>query len=549
MDASVTGINVKIGADLTDLKEKLGQVGESVKTGLNPAADTTKDLKDNLTTAATKASLTAVNITAIAVAAGKVGKALIGFSKGILEDALAVNDETKAKVDGVADAFDQMKVTLGESLLPLIDEWAPKLTSTLNSITARIDEHPATAQNIMLIVTAIGGLTSVIAIAAPALTLFNISLAPISGTALAVVGGIVGLITIIGLLGNSLDEVGQKATEASEKIASLDSTSESASFNNLTQEWEFNDHVYVPVELVDAETGETVTKDARWDPEAWNSVTGDLGVWVTQEEDLANAAAGAASALEDQATAVASVTENVETAAIGETLAEPVETTKTAAEQAQEVLESMQTSLEGLGQSADTNLTESVEQLNSVLENEAFLQFTQMPISEDVAGSWSTFGTSVSSASGGFEGLEKNLGGGAISSLLDDAGGAANAAAGSFYALAEQIYGVVDAYLYMNRVMNGGGSGGGNGRSEVEFRASGGTALQGNAYIVGELGPELFIPSTSGTIIPNDEIGGGSGNSVTVNFNGDVIGDERTLSAYVTRAVKRGIREEVYAGG
>lgn len=59
-----------------------------------------------------------------------------------------------------------------------------------------------------------------------------------------------------------------------------------------------------------------------------------------------------------------------------------------------------------------------------------------------------------------------------------------------------------------------GGGGGGGGF----FRAEGGPVATSQPYVVGEQGPELFIPSTSGTIVPND-MGGGMGGDVNVNFN------------------------------
>ena len=39
---------------------------------------------------------------------------------------------------------------------------------------------------------------------------------------------------------------------------------------------------------------------------------------------------------------------------------------------------------------------------------------------------------------------------------------------------------------------------------------------------MGEQGPELFVPNNSGTIVPNDQIGGGGGSGggeVNINFN------------------------------
>lgn len=52
------------------------------------------------------------------------------------------------------------------------------------------------------------------------------------------------------------------------------------------------------------------------------------------------------------------------------------------------------------------------------------------------------------------------------------------------------------------------------------FRAGGGDVASGSPYIVGEIGPELFIPKSSGTIIPADVtagmMGSAGGNNLTV---------------------------------
>lgn len=47
--------------------------------------------------------------------------------------------------------------------------------------------------------------------------------------------------------------------------------------------------------------------------------------------------------------------------------------------------------------------------------------------------------------------------------------------------------------------------------SALEGRAAGGQVTAGTPYLVGEVGPELFVPHTSGTIIPNHALGGGKG--------------------------------------
>jgi len=54
--------------------------------------------------------------------------------------------------------------------------------------------------------------------------------------------------------------------------------------------------------------------------------------------------------------------------------------------------------------------------------------------------------------------------------------------------------------------------------------ADGGPAKAGTPYVVGEEGPELFVPNQSGTVIPNDEMasggsGMGMGTQVTYNIN------------------------------
>jgi len=53
------------------------------------------------------------------------------------------------------------------------------------------------------------------------------------------------------------------------------------------------------------------------------------------------------------------------------------------------------------------------------------------------------------------------------------------------------------------------------GKATIEPRASGGPVMKNRPYIVGERGPELFVPGQSGGIVPNSGMGG----STTVNYN------------------------------
>jgi len=55
-------------------------------------------------------------------------------------------------------------------------------------------------------------------------------------------------------------------------------------------------------------------------------------------------------------------------------------------------------------------------------------------------------------------------------------------------------------------------------------KASGGYVSGGTSYVVGEQGPELFTPSVSGNIIPNNKLSSGGG--IIINVYGDVSGEE-----------------------
>jgi hypothetical protein len=71
--------------------------------------------------------------------------------------------------------------------------------------------------------------------------------------------------------------------------------------------------------------------------------------------------------------------------------------------------------------------------------------------------------------------------------------------------------------------------------SGLQFRANGGPVMSGGSYIVGERGPELFTPSSSGNITPNNAMGGGA--NITVNVNGgDPNSIVRALQQYVRQS-------------
>jgi hypothetical protein len=86
-------------------------------------------------------------------------------------------------------------------------------------------------------------------------------------------------------------------------------------------------------------------------------------------------------------------------------------------------------------------------------------------------------------------------------------------------------------------------------------RAMGGPVAGGTPYIVGEKGPELFMPGRSGTVIPNNALGGGSTNvvvNVDASGNSNVQGDQaqaKQLGVVVSAAVQAELVKQQRPGG
>lgn len=91
--------------------------------------------------------------------------------------------------------------------------------------------------------------------------------------------------------------------------------------------------------------------------------------------------------------------------------------------------------------------------------------------------------------------------------------------------------------------------------------AAGGPVRAAQAHLVGELGPELFIPSSSGRIVPNEALGGGDVQipiSVTVHSDGStqVSSSEEggrpeaeRLGKRIGDAIRKVMRKEMALGG
>ncbi len=77
------------------------------------------------------------------------------------------------------------------------------------------------------------------------------------------------------------------------------------------------------------------------------------------------------------------------------------------------------------------------------------------------------------------------------------------------------------------------------------FRAAGGPVSAGSSYVVGEKGPEIFTPDSSGSITPN-----GAGNSIVVNVNvekgqSDAGGDGNNKARQLGNVISAVVRDEL----
>ena len=85
------------------------------------------------------------------------------------------------------------------------------------------------------------------------------------------------------------------------------------------------------------------------------------------------------------------------------------------------------------------------------------------------------------------------------------------------------------------------------------FRADGGPVKAGGSYIVGERGPELFSPGTSGMITPNHALGGSTNVVVNVDASGSSVeGNEeqgRELGRMISVAIQSELIKQKRPGG
>jgi hypothetical protein len=77
---------------------------------------------------------------------------------------------------------------------------------------------------------------------------------------------------------------------------------------------------------------------------------------------------------------------------------------------------------------------------------------------------------------------------------------------------------------------------------EITGRAAGGPVRAGSPYLVGERGPEMFVPQRSGNIIPNHAMtGAAAGQTITINVHG--VTDPDTVARKVMSEINRRQRQ------
>jgi hypothetical protein len=83
---------------------------------------------------------------------------------------------------------------------------------------------------------------------------------------------------------------------------------------------------------------------------------------------------------------------------------------------------------------------------------------------------------------------------------------------------------------------------GGKDLPKIPKLAAGGSVQPNKPYIVGERGQELFVPSSSGRIIPNNKLGGSGGGNIFINVSGaiDQEGTARQIVNVLNNSFYRG---------
>jgi len=149
-------------------------------------------------------------------------------------------------------------------------------------------------------------------------------------------------------------------------------------------------------------------------------------------------------------------------------------------------------------------------------------------VGELAATKW--YGAGVTSAQQTYEGFKANFGQGgparqALMGVMDNLADAAARAVRIDVAVTRSINEVVTRVVQTVEA------------PRLRPRADGGPVSSSTPYLVGEVGPELFIPGRGGTIIPNDQLTGRAGNTYNITVQAG-IGDPREIGRAAVEAIR-----------
>ena len=76
-------------------------------------------------------------------------------------------------------------------------------------------------------------------------------------------------------------------------------------------------------------------------------------------------------------------------------------------------------------------------------------------------------------------------------------------------------------------------------------KALGGAVTAGRPYLVGERGPEMFVPGAQGNIVPNNAMGGGASVTVNVDASGSSVEGDGNQAAQLGKAIGIAVQQEL----
>lgn len=169
---------------------------------------------------------------------------------------------------------------------------------------------------------------------------------------------------------------------------------------------------------------------------------------------------------------------------------------------------------------------------------------------KDVTGLAKTFGLAQKAGDNLAQGIASSMGQ-SFSSVVKGTQSVNKAFQNMAASIIDQLFNVLIVQQLVGTV--GTATTAGTGIAGFLTRATGGPVSKGQTYLVGERGPELFTPSSSGQIIPNNKMGGGVSvvNNLTVNSNNPAAVRSEVISMLpmIKEASKSAVLEASRRGG